>query len=48
LFEEFEKAQGTDRKAKIADTICTELMIHAQIEEEVFYRRSRARSTTIS
>ena len=37
LFEEFEKARGTDRKAKIAETICTELKIHAQIEEEVFY-----------
>ena len=37
LFEEFEKASGTDRKAKIADRICTELKIHAQIEEEVFY-----------
>ena len=37
LFEEFEKASGTDRKAKIADRICTELNIHAQIEEEVFY-----------
>ena len=37
LFEEFEKASGTDRKAKIADRICTELKIHAQIEEEIFY-----------
>ncbi len=37
LFEEFEKASGSDRKAKIADQICTELKIHAQIEEEVFY-----------
>jgi len=37
LFEEFEKAGGTDRKAKIAEQICTELKIHAQIEEEIFY-----------
>ncbi len=37
LFEEFEKASGADRKAKIAEKICTELKIHAQIEEEVFY-----------
>lgn len=37
LFEEFENVRGTDRKAKIAETICTELKIHAQIEEEVFY-----------
>jgi hypothetical protein len=37
LFEEFEKANGTERKAKIAVRICTELKIHAQIEEEIFY-----------
>ena len=37
LFEEFEKATSKDRKAKLAETICTELKIHAQIEEEVFY-----------
>src|SRR3546814_5819827 len=37
LFEEFKKASGADRKAKIAEKICTELKIHAQIEEEVFY-----------
>src|SRR3546814_20393210 len=37
LFEEFKKASGADRKAKIAEKICTELNIHAQIEEEVFY-----------
>ena len=37
LFEEFEKATSNDRKAKLAKQICTELKIHAQIEEEVFY-----------
>ncbi|MBE1526873.1 hypothetical protein GGC65_001329 [Sphingopyxis sp. OAS728] len=37
LFDDFEKASGSDRKAKIAKQICTELKIHAQIEEEVFY-----------
>lgn len=37
LFEEFEKASGADRKGKIAEKICTELKIHAQMEEEVFY-----------
>ena len=37
LFEEFEKASSTERKAKIAEKICTELKIHAQVEEEVFY-----------
>ena len=29
LFEEFEKASGADRKAKIAEQICTELKILA-------------------
>ena len=37
LFEEFEKASSKSRKAEIAARICTELKIHAQIEEEVFY-----------
>ena len=37
LFEEFEKASSKSRKAEIAQRICTELKIHAQIEEEVFY-----------
>lgn len=37
LFEEFEKASSQDRKAKIAQQICTELKVHAQIEEEIFY-----------
>lgn len=37
LFEKYEGASGTDSKRKIADRICTELKIHAQIEEEIFY-----------
>lgn len=37
LFEQFEKASGKDRKEAIARQICTELKIHAQIEEEIFY-----------
>lgn len=37
LFAEFGKANGSAAKAKLADQICTELKIHAQIEEEVFY-----------
>lgn len=37
LFASFEKADGTKEKGRIADQICTELKIHAQIEEEVFY-----------
>lgn len=37
LFEQFEKASGDGRKQKLATEICTELSIHAQIEEEIFY-----------
>jgi hemerythrin superfamily protein len=37
LFADFDKANGSDAKGKLADQICTELKIHAQIEEEVFY-----------
>ena len=37
LFAQFEKASGDGRKQKLAMQICTELSIHAQIEEEIFY-----------
>ena len=37
LFAQFEKASGDGRKQKLATQICTELSIHAQIEEEIFY-----------
>jgi len=37
LFAKFETASGSDRKQKVATEICTELSIHAQIEEEIFY-----------
>ncbi len=37
LFAKFEKAGGSKEKGRIADKIWTELKIHAQIEEEVFY-----------
>lgn len=37
LFEQFEAAKGSDQKARLASQICTELKIHAQVEEEVFY-----------
>lgn len=44
LFEQFEAL--TDRskvsKKKIADQICLELSIHAQLEEEIFYPAVRA------
>jgi len=37
LFEAFEKARTEDRKKALVEQICTELMVHATIEEEVFY-----------
>jgi hypothetical protein len=37
LFEKFEGAKGDGAKAKIAQQICLELTVHAQIEEEIFY-----------
>ncbi|HUP94884.1 MAG TPA: hemerythrin domain-containing protein [Burkholderiales bacterium] len=37
LFDKFEKARGEDRKASLAQQICSELKVHAQIEEEIFY-----------
>lgn len=37
LFEQYEKARSADKKATIVAEICTELTVHAQIEEEIFY-----------
>ena len=37
LFAKFEKATGASSKEKLAREICTELKIHAMIEEEIFY-----------
>jgi hemerythrin superfamily protein len=37
LFKSFKSTKPTDRKIKLAQEICTELMIHATIEEEIFY-----------
>jgi len=37
LFEKFEKATGDGRKKSIAEEICLDLSVHAQIEEEIFY-----------
>jgi hypothetical protein len=37
LFDKFENATGKERKQEIAEKICTELKIHATIEEEIFY-----------
>lgn len=37
LFEEFESAKGVTAKQRIAQQICLELIVHAEVEEEVFY-----------
>ena len=37
LFETYEKARGTERKRELVNQICTELKVHAMIEEEIFY-----------
>jgi hemerythrin-like domain-containing protein len=37
LFEQYEKARSPDKKGTIVAQICTELGVHAQIEEEIFY-----------
>ena len=41
LFQQFEKTRSGDRKQSLAQQICTELTIHAQIEEELFYPAAR-------
>lgn len=37
LFEEYEKTRSTSKKKEIVARICTELSVHAQVEEEIFY-----------
>jgi hemerythrin superfamily protein len=41
LFDQFEKTRSDDRKGKLAQQICQELTVHAQIEEEIFYPAAR-------
>jgi hemerythrin superfamily protein len=43
LFSEFKKTSGEKTKEKIALKICTELKIHAIIEEEIFYPAIRGK-----
>ena len=37
LFAEYEKTNSTAKKKKLVAQICTELSVHAQVEEEIFY-----------
>lgn len=41
LFDKYEKTRGEDRKGALAEQICNELTVHAQIEEEIFYPAAR-------
>jgi hypothetical protein len=43
LFEDFEKASGTAKKAALVKQICTELTVHTMIEEEIFYPACRGK-----
>ena len=43
LFAQYEKASGDGRKEKLARQICTELKVHAMIEEEIFYPALRGK-----
>jgi hemerythrin superfamily protein len=43
LFEQFEKAKDDAKKEQIAKRICTELKVHAMIEEEIFYPALRGK-----
>ncbi|MDQ2735502.1 MAG: hemerythrin domain-containing protein [Pseudomonadota bacterium] len=42
LFADFKKARSANRKKLIVAQICTELTVHAQIEEEIFYPAVKA------
>ena len=42
LFEEFEQADDQEHQQELAHKICKELMVHAMIEEEIFYPACRS------
>ncbi|QEY14036.1 hemerythrin domain-containing protein [Cellvibrio sp. KY-YJ-3] len=37
LFQQYEAARSSTKKKALVSQICTELTVHAQIEEEIFY-----------
>lgn len=43
LFDQFDKTRNDSRKQSLADEICTELKVHAMIEEEIFYPAFRGK-----
>ena len=42
LFDEYEKAKSTVKKKQLVAQICTDLSVHAQMEEEIFYPAVKA------
>jgi hemerythrin superfamily protein len=42
LFTAYEKTRSPARKMQIVSKICTELSVHAQVEEEIFYPAVKA------
>lgn len=42
LFADFEKADSSEEKKKLVSEICTELSVHTQLEEEIFYPAFKA------
>ena len=42
LFEQYESARSAAKKKSLVDTICQELAVHAQVEEEIFYPAVKA------
>lgn len=42
LFDEYEKANTNKKRKAIVAELCTELSVHAQIEEEIFYPTVKA------
>jgi len=42
LFKQFEGAEAEDEKVALAQQICVELTIHAEVEERLFYPAARA------
>jgi Hemerythrin HHE cation binding domain len=41
LFSSYEKATDNEQKSQFAEQICTELMVHTLLEEEIFYPACR-------
>jgi hemerythrin superfamily protein len=42
LFGRYQKTRSGDMKGKLAQQICSELSVHAQLEEEIFYPAVKA------